>query len=93
MEDRMANVEQSLARIEVRAAHLEKRIEEILENQRVNHLTLHKALHGTGDTPGLVVRVDRLDGWHKRQARAIGLLLTVTLPLLAARVWDMVTGQ
>lgn len=92
MEDRLSNVEQSLARIEVRAEVLERRLAEVLDKQDRNHQCLARALHGTGDTPGLVVRVDRLEGWHKRTAKTMVMLFTVMLPLVGARLWDALSG-
>tara|TARA_R110002095_G_C4251957_1_gene240459 strand:- start:49596 stop:49880 length:285 start_codon:yes stop_codon:yes gene_type:complete len=92
MEDRIANVEQMLARLEVKADHLDDGMERVLENQERSHVTLQRALHGDLEHPGLVVKTDRLEGWRKRQTKFIATLFTVTLPLALSRGWEIMTG-
>lgn len=89
MEHRFNKVEQSLARLEERAAHTNQRIEELLERQTRTHKCLHRALHGTTDNPGLMVRVDRLENKSRTMARIMLLVCTAFLPVLGVKLWDL----
>jgi hypothetical protein len=92
MDERIGNVEQSVVRLEVEMAHLQVGVAKILDNQDRNHRCLRKALYGSLEHPGLIVRTDRLEGWRKRQGKFIAVLFTVTLPLAIARAWGLFTG-
>lgn len=92
MSDNEADTAAALARLESTVEHLDTRIGQLLEGQRMNHRCLNKALHGTGDTPGLVLRVDRVEQWRSRHGKLVGLLLTAVLPLALMRAWDSFTG-
>jgi len=92
MEDRIANVEKALARLEVKADHLDSGMSKVLENQERSLATIQRALHGDFDHHGLVVKTDRLEGWRKRQTKFIATLFTVTLPLALSALWDMANG-
>lgn len=93
MEDRMANVERALARLEVKVEHVDNRTDELLKGQAATQEAIQRGFHGTGDTPGLVVRVDRLTQWKSRHAKITMVVLGALLPLMAARIWELVIGQ
>jgi hypothetical protein len=91
-DDKQTEMAEALVRLEEKVEHLGTRISTLLDGQRQNFQCLNRALHGTGDTPGLVVRVDRVEQWRARHGRLVGLLLTAVLPLVAVRVWDAFKG-
>ena len=93
MEDRMASVEQSLARLEVQTAHLNDRLKELLIGQTKQYECLTRALNGDYKTPGLFMRTDRLETWHKGQLKVTVMIFTVLLPLVATRLWDALVGS
>lgn len=92
MDDRIANIEQALARLEVRAAHLEEGMTKVLAGQMKQQRTLERALHGTGDSPGLVLRTDRIEQWKARHAKMAVIILGALVPLVAVKVWALVVG-
>lgn len=85
MEDRLGNVEQSLARLEVK-------VELLLANQQVHHSVMQRALHGTGDSPGIVVRVDRIEEWRSRANKLTALMLAAVLPLVGQAAMGALRG-
>lgn len=93
MEDRIGNVERALARLEVKADHLDASMERVLSNQERSHANLQKALHGDIEHPGIIVKTDRLEGWRKRQGKFIATLFVVTLPLALSGAWNLMRGQ
>lgn len=85
MDDRLSNVERSLARLEVK-------VELLLANQQTHHTAMQRALHGSNGTPGLVVRVDRVEEWRSRMNKITAMLMGAVLPLVATAAWGALRG-
>lgn len=92
MDDRITDMARSLASLEARMGHIEEGLEQVIRNQARHDQALHQVLHGTGDTPGLVVRVDRVEQWKARHSRLVMLILGAVVPLAASSVWNVLTG-
>jgi hypothetical protein len=78
VESRIANVEQSLTRIET-----------TLED---NLPKVTKQLYGSNGSPGMIVRVDRLEQASLRTRWALRLILASLTSIFLAGVWSLMTG-
>ncbi len=91
MEDRLVELERTVARIEVQVQNVDTRLTEILASQAENKMMLIRALHGRNGDPGLVVRTDRLEQWKARTSKVTGLILGAVSLLFVNRAWDIFT--
>lgn len=78
MESRMAGVEQSLARIET-----------TLED---NLPKVTKQLYGANGSPGMIVRVDRLEQSGLRTRWMLRLMIASLTSIFLAGMWSLMTG-
>lgn len=79
-------------KVETSIALLDEKVQRVYEEQQRTNTMLHSALHGTGDTPGIVVRTDRLEQWKSRHGKVVGMLFGALATLVVARAWELMTG-
>lgn len=78
METRMASFEQSLARIETTLTE--------------NLPKVTKQLYGANGSPGMIVRVDRLEQASLRTRWALRVIIASLTSIFLAGMWSLMTG-
>jgi len=91
-EERLANIERTMAETNVMVRGLIDKVDDRIEADDNRHDRLARTVYGNNGSPGVLIKLDRLEQAHLRQTWVVKIIVGVIITGITGGVWALLTG-